>query len=130
MIMPKNILAFCSVAFLICAPGLAFAGKFSGEKVKPEMTYKITECERPDNPKIKGDTLEEYNASIVVYEAYVSAQNAFATCIEREVGEDLKALQEIVFVGGQSAIGQSQRDIDRIKHELDFLRSHLVKAAQ
>ncbi len=126
----KTIMAVCGFIMLFCAPARAVAGKVSGEKVKPEMKYKISECERPDNPKIKGDTLEEYNASVKAYEVYMSAQNVFADCVEREVGTDMKALQEIVFVGGQSAIAESQRDIDKIKHELDFLRSHLVKAGQ
>ncbi len=105
--------------------GPALAGKIAGEKIKPGMKYKISTCERPDKPKIKGNSKEEYNASVAAFEAYTSTQHEFADCVEREVGVDMKVLQEVVFTGGQDAIAHSQRDIDNIKHELDFLRARL-----
>ena len=115
-------------AFIIASfSGPALAGKIAGEKIKPEMKYKISTCERPEKPKIKGNTRAEYNASVAAFEAYTSTQHDFADCVEREVGTDMKTLQEVVFTGGQEAIAHSQRDIDNIKHELDFLRAQLEK---
>ncbi len=121
----QAMMALAVVAALSALPFQAEAGKLAGEHVKPDMKYKPVECKRPDKPKIKGKTLAEYNQSVSAYEAYLSAQHGYADCVERVVGKDMKAVQDAIFTGGQEAIAQSQRDIDNIKHELDFLRAQL-----
>ncbi len=114
----------CAVA-LALTPNMALAGKLSGEKIKDGVTYKVTVCTRPELPKIKGKTKEGYRTTHLAYDAYTAAQQVFADCVEREASEDLQALREIVFAGGQEEIARSQRDIDALKADLDALKAEL-----
>ncbi|PHS28750.1 MAG: hypothetical protein COA84_00755 [Robiginitomaculum sp.] len=121
---------------LVCAlvlavlPATAFAGKVNGEKIKPEMKYKVTACERPKKPKVKGGGEDDYQNAVLAYEAYSLAQQSFADCVEREAGGDLRTLQNVVFNGGQEEIAKSQRDIDALKADLDAFRAKLEGAAR
>ncbi len=121
---PKSMLAMGS-ALLLCAAGPAFAGKLSGEKIKQDTVYKVTECKRPDSPKVKDETIEGYEEASIAYQAFAMAQQQFVDCVEREAGEDMRALQEIIFAGGQEAIARAQREIDALKTDLDALRVRL-----
>jgi len=110
---------------LLALPSSAFAGKLSGEKIKPDLKYKVTVCPRPDMPKVKGNSQENYDKAVKAYEAYSVAQQDFADCVEREAGGDLRTLQEVIFAGGQEEIARSQRDIDALKADLDAYRAKL-----
>jgi len=110
---------------LLALPSSAFAGKLSGEKIKPDLKYKVTVCPRPAMPKVKGNSQENYDKAVKAYEAYSVAQQDFADCVEREAGGDLRTLQEVIFAGGQEEIARSQRDIDALKADLDAYRAKL-----
>ncbi|MDQ7018865.1 MAG: hypothetical protein Q9M33_06845 [Robiginitomaculum sp.] len=110
---------------LLALPSSALAGKLSSEKIKPDMKYKVTVCQRPDMPKVKGNSQQNYDNAVKAYEAYSVAQQDFADCVEREAGGDLRTLQEVIFAGGQEEIARSQRDIDAFKAELDAFRAKL-----
>jgi hypothetical protein len=114
----------CALA-LLALPSSAFAGKLSGEKIKPDLKYKVTACQRPNMPKVKGNSEENYDNAVKAYEAYSVAQQGFADCVEREAGGDLRTLQEVIFTGGQEEIARSQRDIDAFKADLDAYRTKL-----
>ncbi|PHS21291.1 MAG: hypothetical protein COA85_13165 [Robiginitomaculum sp.] len=116
----------CTLALaLAILPVPAFAGKLSSEKVKTGMKYKVTVCQRPDMPKVKGNSQKNYDNAVKAYEAYSVAQQGFADCVEREAGGDLRTLQEVIFAGGQEEIARSQRDIDALKADLDAFRVEL-----
>ncbi len=110
---------------LLALPSTALAGKLSSEKIKPDMKYRVTACQRPDMPKVKGNSQQNYDNAVKAYEAYSVAQQDFADCVEREAGGDLRTLQEVIFAGGQEEIARSQRDIDALKAELDAFRAKL-----
>jgi hypothetical protein len=118
----------CAMAF-ITLPTFAFAGKVNGEKVKPEMKYKVTVCKRPERPKVKGDGEVDYQNAVLAYETYSLDQQNFADCVEREAGGDLRILQNVIFNGGQEEIAKAQRDIDALKADLDTFRTKLENAA-
>jgi hypothetical protein len=118
-------LGFGVALLALVLPLTANAGKLEGNKVKPDMKYKVTVCHRPDAPKVKGKTLADYNAAKLAYDTYAQALQGFADCVEREARADLQTLQEAVFNGGQEAIAHSQRDIDAVKAELDALAAKI-----
>ena len=125
----KGLLKFVCAFVLAALPVSAFAGKVNGEKIKPEMKYKVTVCERPEKPKVKGGNEDDYQKAVLAYEAYSLAQQSFADCVEREAGGDLRTLQNVIFNGGQEEIAKAQRDIDALKADLDTLRVKLENAA-
>jgi hypothetical protein len=118
------------LALVTLVHSAAMAGKIEGSFSSCDLSSPFSRCEwtpagcrKPSPPYFFPTDAESYNSAVAEYNSYLDDVNRYLACIIADAKNDIaNEFPEVVKRGFDQLSGDTQRDVDRAKDDLDAAR--------